>query len=94
MGRDSRRGSAGSAADRVTMFQWRVIMLAALAVSLLVAGLAVLILPDPYEGPTVHNFDEQHSVHALDLLGVALLALGCAVAWSAGALWQRRMYAS
>jgi len=78
----------------VTMFQWRVIMLAALAVSLLVAGLAVLILPDPYEGPTVHNFDEQHSVHALDLLGVALLALGCAVAWSAGALWQRRMYAS
>lgn len=76
------------------MFQWRVILLAALAVSLLVAGLIVLILPDPYEGPTIHNFDEQHSVRALDLLGVVLLALGCTVAWGAGALWQRRMHAS
>jgi len=76
------------------MFQWRVILLAALAVSLLVAGLAVLILPDPYEGPVLYHFDEQHSVRALDLLGMVLLILGCAVAWSAGALWQRQMHAS
>lgn len=76
------------------MFQWRVILLAAMAVSLLVAGLAVLILPDPYEGPALYHVDEQHSIRALDLLGTVLLALGCAVAWSAGALWQRRMYAS
>ena len=76
------------------MLQWRVILLAALAVSLLVAGLVLLILPDPYEGPTLYHFDEQHSIRALDLLGIVLLALGCGVAWGTGVLWQRRMYAS
>ncbi len=76
------------------MFQWRVILLAALAVLLLLGGLLALILPDPYEGPVLYRFDEQHSIRAFDGLGVALLALGCAVAWGAGAVWQRRMYAS
>lgn len=74
------------------MLQWQVILLAALAVLLLLAGLLALILPDSYEGPEFYRFDEQHAVRALDTLGVLLLALGCAVAWSAGALWQRRMY--
>jgi len=76
------------------MFQWRVILLAALAVLLLVAGLWILILPDSYEGQVFYSFDEGHSIRALDVLGMVLLALGCGVAWSAGALWQRRMYAS
>ena len=76
------------------MFQWRVILLAALAVLLLVAGLWILILPDSYEGQVLYRFDEGHSLRAFDLLGMVLLALGCGVAWSAGALWQRRMYAS
>lgn len=76
------------------MFQWRVVLLAALAVLLLLGGLAALILPSPYEGPVLYHFDEQHAVRAVDVLGVALLALGGAVSWSAGALWQRRMYAS
>jgi drug/metabolite transporter (DMT)-like permease len=76
------------------MHQWQVILLAALAVLLLLTGLVILILPDPYEGPEFYRFDEQHAIRALDALGVLLLALGCAVAWSAGALWQRRMYTS
>ena len=75
------------------MLQWRVILLAALAVLLLLAGLSALILPDPYEGPVLYRFDEQHAIRALDGLGVVLLALGCLVAWGAGAIWQRRMYA-
>jgi len=75
------------------MFQWRVILLAALAVLLLVAGLAFLILPDSHEGQMLYRFDEEHSVRAFDALGAVLLALGCGVAWSAGALWQRKMYA-
>jgi hypothetical protein len=76
------------------MLQWRVILLAALAVLLLLGGLLALILPDAYEGPVFYQYDEQHTIRALDALGMVLLALGWAVAWSAGALWQRRMYAS
>ena len=76
------------------MFQWRVILLAALAVLLIAAGLLVLILPDSVKGPPLYYFDEQHAVRALDLLGVVFLALGCALAWGGGILWQRRMYAS
>jgi len=76
------------------MLQWRVILLAALAILLLLSGLAALILPDPHEGPVLYDFDEQHAVRALDILGLILLALGCALAWGAGALWQQRMYAS
>lgn len=76
------------------MLQWRVILLAALAVLLLLAGLSALILPDPYEGTVFYRFDEQHTIRAMDALGMVLLALGCGVAWSSGALWQRRMYAS
>jgi len=74
------------------VLQWQVILLAALGVLLLVTGLVILILPDPYEGPEFFHFDEQHAIRALDALGTLLLVLGCAVAWSAGGLWQRRMY--
>jgi hypothetical protein len=76
------------------MLQWRVILLAALAVLLLLGGLFALILPDPQEGPALYQLDEEHTIRALDILGMALLMLGCAAAWGAGALWQRRMYAS
>ena len=44
------------------MLQWRVILLAALAVLLLLAGLAILILPDPYEGPLVKQIDEEEGL--------------------------------
>ncbi|MCP4541649.1 MAG: hypothetical protein GY832_31335 [Chloroflexi bacterium] len=74
------------------MLQWQVILLAALGMLLLVVGLVILILPDSYEGPEVIHLDEQHAVRALDALAGFLLILGCAVAWSAGGLWQRRMY--
>jgi drug/metabolite transporter (DMT)-like permease len=76
------------------MFQWRVILLAVLATLLLLVGLVTLIMPDSYEGPELYHVDEQHAVRALDILGTILLALGCAVSWSAGVLWQRRMHAS
>ncbi len=76
------------------MFQWRVILMAALAVLLMLGGLSALIVPDDYEGPVLHTFDEAHAVRALDVLGVALLMLGSVVSWGAGAMWQRQMYAS
>ena len=76
------------------MRHWRVILLALLAVLLLVAGLVMLILPDPYEGKVLHQLDPQHTIRVLDVLGGGLVAIGCVVAWLAGAVWQRRMYAS
>lgn len=76
------------------MFQWRVIILSALAVALILGGLAVLILPDSYEGPDLYQFDEQHTLRSFDMLGVVLLVVGCLLTWSAGILWQRQMDAS
>jgi hypothetical protein len=76
------------------MFQWRVILLSVLAVILQLAGLLSLALPQRYEGPMLYAINEQHSIYALDGLGAILLLLGCLVAWSAGAVWQRQMYGS
>ena len=76
------------------MRQWRVIVLALLAVLLLVAGLVMLILPDPYEGDVLYQLDPQHAIRVLDVLGAGLAAIGCVVAWLAGVVWQRQMYAS
>lgn len=73
---------------------WRVIVLALLAVVFLVAGLVMLILPDPYEGDVLHQLDPDHTIRALDVLGGGLVAMGCVVAWLAGVMWQRRMYAT
>jgi drug/metabolite transporter (DMT)-like permease len=74
------------------MLQWRVILLAALALLLLVAGLVALILPDPYEGNVLYKLDEQHTFRVLDGIALVLLVLGCAVAWIAGIVWHRRVH--
>jgi drug/metabolite transporter (DMT)-like permease len=76
------------------MFQWRVIFLAVLAVILQLLGLLALALPDVYEGPVLYRLNEQHAICVLDGLGGALLVVGCLIAWGAGALWQRRVYAA
>ena len=76
------------------MLHWRVILLAVLAVLLLGGGVVALIMPDSYEGRVLYVLDEQHTIRALDVLGVALLVAGCGVAWGAGIVWQRRMRVS
>jgi hypothetical protein len=76
------------------MFKWYVIVLAALAVLLLVAGLLALILPEDYEGAEIYRVDEMHSIRMLDLLGGLLLTAGCSMAWFAGLMWQRRAHGS
>jgi hypothetical protein len=76
------------------MLQWRVIILAVLAIALQLIGLLALTLPDSLEGPVIYAIDEGHAVSALDGVGVLLLGLGCVIAWGAGMVWQRRMYAS
>jgi hypothetical protein len=65
-----------------------------LAIALQLVGLLALTLPDSVEGPVLYTIDEGHAVSALDGIGVLLLGLGCVIAWGAGMVWQRRMYAS
>lgn len=73
------------------MFQWRLTLMAALAVLFLLTGLSSLILPDSYEGAVYYNLGEGNTLRELDVVGGILLAGGCAMAWSAGLFWQRRM---
>lgn len=68
-----------------------VVVLAALAVLLLIAGLLALIVPEAYEGQEIYRVDRMHAVRVLDLLGGALLLGGCAAAWTAGIVWQRKV---
>lgn len=76
------------------MFKWYVIVLAALAVLLLMAGLLALILPEEFEGEEIYRIDKMHAVRRLDLLGGLLLLVGCLAAWAAGVIWQRKVDAS
>ncbi|MGD8968795.1 MAG: hypothetical protein PVI07_14915 [Anaerolineae bacterium] len=76
------------------MSKWYVIVLAALAVLLLIAGLLALILPEDYEGPEIYRVDKLHSIRMLDLLGGLLLIAGCSAAWFAGLVWQRSAHGS
>jgi drug/metabolite transporter (DMT)-like permease len=76
------------------MHKWYIITLAALAVLLLVAGMLALILPDAYEGREIYRIDKMHSIRTLDVAGGVLLVVGCATAWAAGLVWQRRTYDS
>lgn len=74
------------------MLHWQVILLSALALLLLISGLVALVLPEPYEGPALYQFDDQHVVRALDLAGAMLLVLGCLAACGAGFSWHRKVY--
>ncbi|MGD2104683.1 MAG: hypothetical protein PVJ55_06185 [Anaerolineae bacterium] len=75
------------------MPKWYVILLAALALLLLLAGLLALILPEDYEGREVYRIDTMHAIRFLDVLGALLLVGGCLAAWVAGAMWQRMVNA-
>lgn len=73
------------------MTDWRVLLFSAIACLVLVAGLLMLALPDSYEGRTLIEFDNTHSVRLLDGVGLGLAAAGAALAWLTGLCWQRRM---
>lgn len=92
---DSRRGGgpAGTAAGGIAQkaMDWRVFVLAAVGFIGILGGLIVLALPDPYEGSALYALDASHSICLMDLVGLALVALGGGVAWWAGVLWQRRV---
>jgi len=68
----------------------RVVLLSVLALLLLLVGLVVLALPDPYEGRVLYEMDPTHSVRAVDMVGLGLVVTGGLSAWGAGWLWQRR----
>lgn len=71
------------------MHNRRVFALAAIGFLSILGGLLVLALPCPYEGAALYILDSNHSFSQMDLLGLALVALGASAAWEAGARWQR-----
>lgn len=71
------------------MTDWRVLVLSALSLLILLTGLIMLSLPDSYEGGILYAFDDEHSVRRLDLIGLLLVVVGGAVAWGGGLLWRR-----
>lgn len=70
---------------------WRVSVLAAIGFLAILGGLIVMALPDPYEGSALYAMDASHAICLMDIIGLALVALGGGVAWWAGVLWQRRI---
>ncbi len=70
---------------------WRVFVLAAISFLGILVGLVVMALPDPYEGSILYTMNASHSISRMDLLGLALAALGGVVAWWAGILWQKKV---
>lgn len=92
---DSRRGGglAGTAAGRIApkAMDWRVFVLAAVGFLGILGGFIVMALPDPYEGSALYTMDASHSIHLMDLVGLAVVGVGGGLAWWAGVLWQRRI---
>ncbi len=72
------------------MRKWQVVALAVLALLLLVSGFAAIVLPDTLAGREIYQIDERYSVRIVHIAGGILLAAGCAAAWAAGFIWQRR----
>lgn len=72
----------------------KVILLAGLAILFMLGGLVTLTLPAPFEGPILYTLNEGHAVSLMDGVGSTLITLGCLVAWVAGILWQRWVYAA
>ncbi len=68
---------------------WRVSVLAVIGFLAILGGLIVMALPDLYEGSALYVMDASHAISMMDLVGLALVALGGGVAWWAGVLWQR-----
>jgi hypothetical protein len=71
------------------MDDWRISLLAGLAVFIILASLLILALPDRYEGEIIYTMDAAHTVRVLDAVGLCLLAVGGMAALAAGILWKR-----
>jgi drug/metabolite transporter (DMT)-like permease len=76
-----------STAGRLQLKSW----LSALAVLLLLAGLAVLAVPNGYEGPSLWVLSPMHEICEADVVGVALLMVGSLLSWATALAWQRRL---
>lgn len=92
---DSRRGGgpASTATGRIAQqaMDWRISVLAGIGFLGILGGLVVMALPDSYEGGALYTMDASHAVSRMDLLGLALVALGGGITWWAGMWWQKRM---
>jgi hypothetical protein len=59
----------------------QVYLLAAFGFLIILSGLLVLALPNPYEGAPVYTLNPSHSFSLLDLVGLGIVLLGGGLAW-------------
>ena len=70
--------------------EWGTQLITFLALLIIIAGMAVLALPEMMEGGEIAQLDKTHSLHVADLIGAALVGAGAIMAWAAVLTWQRR----
>jgi hypothetical protein len=65
--------------------------LSALALLLLLAGLAALAVPSGYEGTSLWILDPMHEIRQADAVGMVLLMMGSLLSWATALAWQWRL---
>ena len=76
----------GRTARRVQPACW----LSALALGLLLVGLAALAVPDAYEGARLLMLGPMRDIRTADVVGCVLLTVGTMLAWGTALTWQWR----
>lgn len=81
-------GDTGSSVSgRLQLKSW----LSALALLLLLAGLATLAVPNGYEGPSLWVLGPMNEIRQADAVGMALLMAGSLLSWVTALAWQWRL---
>ncbi len=75
------------AAGRLQLKGW----LSALALVLLLAGLAALAVPNGYEGASLWVLGPMHEICQADAVGMVLLMMGSLLSWATALAWQWRL---
>lgn len=72
---------------------WPVIALSAAGLLFILLGLLSLALPTSQEGMQLWEFNRQHALNLMDVLGAFALTLGLTLTWIGSKLWNRQLLA-
>jgi hypothetical protein len=87
--RPTRASSGGGIDSTTTGKDWRVLALSAAGIFFIALGLVIFALPDDQEGAILWQLGPEHAFRVMDLAAAFTTALGVALTWLSGMLWQR-----